>query len=185
MATAQEYPVRPARPHAAPGGRAPAPELPAPRARVPAWPLVMAASPTYSRRFKLLAAAVLAVAITMLFFAVRAMDEGGDDPVLRDDDAAIVENLLPRRNAQVPQQSNVGIDLVTGWEGTLVIQGIEIPEDELQVTPEIGLIEFTPGEGRAVEELESGQNCVSAIIWRIRDGRGVNDRTIPWCFEVV
>jgi hypothetical protein len=145
----------------------------------------MAGSPTYSRRFKLVAAAVLAVAATMLFFAVRAFDDGGDDPVLRGDDAAIVENLLPRRNAQVPQQSNVGIDLVNGWEGTLVIQGVEIPKDELQITPEIGLIEYTPGEGKTIEELEAGQNCVSAIIWRIRDGRGVADRTIPWCFEVV
>ena len=97
----------------------------------------------------------------------------------------MVENLIPRRNAQVPQQSNVGIDLVTGWDGVLVINGVFIPEDQLQVTPEIGLIEYTPAEGKAVEMLESGQNCVSAVIWRISDGRGVADRTIPWCFDVV
>jgi hypothetical protein len=145
----------------------------------------MARTPTYSRRFKLVAAAVVAVAGTMLFFAIRAFDDGGEDPVLRGDDAAIVEDLVPRRNAQVPQQSNVGIDLATGWEGTLVIRGVEIPEDELQITEEIGLIEYTPGDGKTVEALESGQNCVSALIWRIEDGRGVADRTIPWCFEVV
>lgn len=149
------------------------------------WLPAMATPPVYSTRFKLAAAAVVAVAAVLVAVAVRMIDDGGDDPVLRGGDAAVVENLLPRRNAQVPQQSNVGIDLVTGWEGTLVIDGTEIPEDELQVTPEIGLIEFTPGDGRAVEELDPGRNCVSAVIWRISDGRGVDDRTIPWCFEVV
>ena len=97
----------------------------------------------------------------------------------------MVENLIPRRDAQVPQQSNVGIDLVTGWDGVLIVNGVNIPEDQLQVTPEIGLIEFTPGEGKAVEALETGQNCVAAVVWKLADGRGVADRTIPWCFDVV
>jgi hypothetical protein len=145
----------------------------------------MAGSPTYSTRFKIGAVVVLAVAITLFGIAIRSFEDGGDDPVLNDGDAAVVENLLPRRNAQVPQQSNVGIDLLAGWDGVLVINGVIIPEDQLQVTPEIGLIEFTPGDGKAVEALQPGQNCVSAVIWKIADGRGVSDRTIPWCFDVV
>ena len=145
----------------------------------------MAGSPTYSTRFKIGAVVVLAVAIALFGIAIRSFEDGGDDPVLNDGDAAVVENLLPRRNAQVPQQSNVGIDLLAGWDGVLVINGVIIPEDQLQVTPEIGLIEFTPGDGKAVEALEPGQNCVSAVIWKIADGRGVSDRTIPWCFDVV
>jgi hypothetical protein len=145
----------------------------------------MAESSTYSTRFKIGAVVVLAVAITLFAFAIRSFEDGGDDPVLQGGDAAVVENLLPRRDAQVPQQSNVGIDLVNGWDGTLIIDGVEIPRDQLQRTPEIGLIEFTPAEGLAVEELDSGQNCVSAVIWQVSDGRGVADRTIPWCFDVV
>ena len=45
--------------------------------------------------------------------------------------------------------------------------------------------EFTPGPDKAVEELASGENCITAIIWRVSDGRGVDDRSIPWCFDVV
>ena len=140
---------------------------------------------TYSTRFKIVAAIVVTVAVGMIVFAFIGLDEGGDDPVLQGGDRAVVENLIPRRSAQVPQQSNVGIDLVTGWDGALVIDGVEIPRDQLQLTPEIGLIEFTPAPGAAVEELRSGENCVSAVIWRVSDGRGVDDRTIPWCFDVV
>ena len=143
------------------------------------------ADATYSTRFKIVAALVITVAVGLLAYAIVGIDDGGEDPVLRGGDEAVVENLIPRRNAQVPQQSNVGIDLVTGWDGALVIDGVEIPRDQLQLTPEIGLIEFTPADGAAVDQLDSGRNCVSAVIWRVADGRGVDDRTIPWCFEVV
>jgi hypothetical protein len=139
----------------------------------------------YSTRFKLVAAAVVAVALVLIGVAFSALSNSEDDPVLTEADAKVVDNLIPRRNAQVPQQSSVGIDLAVGWSGTLVVDGTEIPEDELQVTPQIGLIEFTPGPGKAVEEYQAGQNCVTAIIWRIADGRGVADRNIPWCFQVV
>ena len=145
----------------------------------------MADTSPYSTRFRVIAALVFALAVALLVIAIIGLDEGNEDPVLQGGDRAVVENLIPRRNAQVPQQSSVGIDVVTGWEGTLVVDGIEIPRDQLVLTPEIGLIEFTPAPGTAVEELDPGQNCVSAIIWRISDGRGVDDRTIPWCFEVV
>jgi hypothetical protein len=145
----------------------------------------MARTSIYSTRFKIGAVAVLAVAATAFVFAFLAFQEGNEDPVLQGGDRAIVEALIPRRDAQVPQQSSVGIDLATGWEGTLIVNGVEIPEDQLTLTAELAIIEFMPGEGKAVEELQAGQNCVSALIWRIQDGRGVADRTIPWCFDVV
>jgi hypothetical protein len=147
-------------------------------------PVAMAQTSPYSTRFKIAAAAVVAVAGVLFFVAFTSLGDD-DDPVLSQGDQQVVENLIPRRDAQVPQQSSVGIDLVTGWAGALAINGVEIPEDELTLTPEIGLIMYTPGEGRSVEALQSGQNCVNATIWRIADGRGVSDRSIPWCFEVV
>jgi hypothetical protein len=144
----------------------------------------MAQTSPYSTRFKIVAAAVVAVAAGLFALAFAALGDD-EDPVLSEGDQRVVEDLIPRRDAQVPQQSTVGIDLVVGWAGTLVVNGVEVPEDELRVTSQIGLIEYTPGEGNTVEALQTGQNCVTAIIWRISDGRGVNDRTIPWCFSVV
>ncbi len=138
----------------------------------------------YSTRFKIVAAVVVALAGVLFYLAFTSLGDD-EDPVLSAGDSQVVENLIPRRNAQVPQQSSVGIDLVVGWSGRLVVNGTEIPDDELVITPQLGLIEFTPGPTRTVEALDSGQNCVTAVIWRLQDGRGVNDRTIPWCFEVV
>mgnify|MGYP003403633363 CR=1 FL=1 len=144
----------------------------------------MAQTSPYSTRFKVIAVLVLTLAISLFVLAFLSLGDS-EDPVLSADDAQVVEALIPRRNSQVLQQSNVGIDLVVGWSGTLVINGVEVPEDELATTPEIGLIEFTPGEGKAVEQFQAGQNCVTAIIWPLSQGRGPADRRIPWCFEVV
>lgn len=146
----------------------------------------MTRAPVYSTRFKILATLLLAVAAGAFVAAYLTFTEGNEDPVLRSGGAGdYVEDLIPARDSQVPQQSRVGIDLVTGWSGTLVINGIEIPEDELSETPELGLIEYSPGEGRTVEQLSGGRNCVRAVVWPLSEGRDEGARDIGWCFEVV
>jgi hypothetical protein len=147
--------------------------------------IVMATRSVYSTRFKLVASLLVTAAVAAFVAAYLSAREGGNDPILSAGGAGeIVEALIPRRDTQVPQQTTVGIDLVTGWEGTLVLNGTEIPKDQLTLTPELGLIQFTPAKGKAVEELRAGRNCVTAIVWPIAQGREAA-RNIPWCFEVV
>lgn len=145
----------------------------------------MSSAPVYSTRFKIVAALVLTAAVGAFAFAYTSASEGDDDPVLSSGGADYVEQLIPGRNEQVPRQSRVGIDLVTGWDGVLVVNGTEIPQDELTVTRELGLVEFTPGEGRAVEELPGGTNRVTAVVWPIAEGRDQGARNVSWTFQVV
>ena len=144
----------------------------------------MAQTSPYSTRFKVIASLVAAAAIALFAVAILTLS-GNKDQGLSADNAKVVDALIPAANTQVPQQSSVGIDLVAGWDGVLRINGVEIPEDELVKTPQTWLIIFTPGDGKAVEEFETGRNCVTAVIWPIADGRGAADRQVPWCFEVV
>jgi len=144
----------------------------------------MAQTSPYSTRFKVIATLVLTLAISLLVLAALSLGDNQDQG-LSADNAPVVDALIPAANTQVPQQSSVGIDLAVGWEGVLQINGVEVPEDELVVTPQTGLIMFMPGEGKTVEQFQTGRNCVTAIIWRIADGRGTADRPIPWCFEVI
>jgi hypothetical protein len=141
----------------------------------------------YSTRFRIVAAAIVAVAAVVFFIAYRSAQEGEDDPIASSGESGeVVEVLIPARGAQVPQQSDVGIDLQEGWTGTLVLNGTSIPEDELQITLELGLVQFTPGDGKAVEELRAGQNDVQAIIWPRSEGAGGDEtRTIAWSFDAV
>src|SRR5262245_48470617 len=152
------------------------------------WATAMASttSSPYSTRFKLVAIFVLALAIAAFVAAYFATSDEGDDQL--GTSAAIgndiVEQRIPAPNSQVPQQSTVGVDLVSGWEGTLVLNDVEIPADQLKLTPELARIEFTPGDGKVVEQLRAGLNCVTAVVWPIAESRDTA-RQIPWCFTVV
>ena len=141
----------------------------------------------YSTRFKVIAVIVLALAIAAFVAAYLATSGEGDDTLGTSGDAIdneIVEQRIPAPGSQVPQQSTVGIDLLSGWEGTLQLNDVEIPMDQLKLTPELARVEFTPGDGKMVEELQAGLNCVNAIVWPIPEGRDAA-RQIPWCFTVV
>jgi hypothetical protein len=145
----------------------------------------MARPSVYSTRFRIVAAALVAFAVTAFVLAYFTAQEGGEDPVLESGGVDFVEDFFPERNAQVPQQSSVGIDLESDWTGTLVINGVEIPEDELQVTDELGLVQYTPGDGKAVEELRTGTNSVTAVVWPRSESRETASQNIVWTFEVV
>jgi hypothetical protein len=141
----------------------------------------------YSTRFKAVAVAVLALAIGAFVAAYLATSDEGDNELGTSGNAVggeIVEQRIPAPNSQVPQQSIVGIDLLSGWEGTLQLNNVEIPRDQLTLTPELARIEFTPGDGKVVEQLQAGLNCVNATVWPIAEGREAA-REIPWCFQVV
>jgi hypothetical protein len=141
----------------------------------------------YSTRFKVIAVIVLALAIAAFVAAYLVTSDEGDDALGTSGDAIgnkIVEQRIPAPGSQVPQQSTVGIDLLSGWEGTLQLNDVEIPMDQLKLTPELARIEFTPGDGKVVGELQAGLNCVNAIVWPISEGRDAA-REIPWCFTVV
>jgi hypothetical protein len=133
------------------------------------------------------AVAVLALAIGTFVAAYLATSDEGDDELGTSGSAVggeIVEQRIPAPNSQVPQQSTIGIDLLSGWEGTVQLNNVEIPRDQLTLTPELARIEFTPGDGKVVEQLQAGLNCVNAIVWPIAEGREAA-REVPWCFQVV
>lgn len=144
------------------------------------------AGPTsvYSTRFRVVAAVIVTLAVSAFVLAYFSAQEGEDDPVLESGNADFVETLIPQRNAQVPQQSSIGIDLASDWTGVLIVNDVEIPEDQLQVTAELGLIQFTPGPGTQVEELRAGVNTVTAVVWPRSATRNAA-QNITWAFEVV
>lgn len=102
-----------------------------------------------------------------------------DAPELDD----IVEQLFPARDSEALRQQQVGIDLGATYTGVLILNGIEIPEGELQRRPELNQVFFQPGDGLAVEELSPGRNCVVAVVWSETETRE-DSRSVTWCFEV-
>lgn len=110
-----------------------------------------------------------------------------------------IDSVTPLPGAEVLRQSQVGIDLVSGWEAELEINGVAIPPDQVNVlrNPEapdqdaeqVGTFDSTinrflyqPLEGRAVPELKGDENCVVATFWPLSDPSAIE--SVSWCFTV-
>lgn len=139
--------------------------------------------PASSLRYRLAVTAAMLVAFGALFLGVRATETGDEDAATasRPD---VVEHLIPRRGAEVLQQTEIGIDLGPGYEGALILNGTAIPTDELRLVPEQNQVFFAPGPDRTFETLPAGQSCVTAIVWKSANGRGPEDLSFQWCFDV-
>ncbi|MET0727024.1 MAG: hypothetical protein ABWZ76_01865 [Acidimicrobiales bacterium] len=140
--------------------------------------------PPSSLRYRLGMTAAIVVAVIALVLGVRATRTGEDHPVTVGGRSGVVEHLVPRNGAEALQQAEVGIDLAGGYEGRLILNGTAIPTDELRLVPEQNQVYFAPGEGKTFRRLPSGTNCVTAIVWKSADGRGVDDISVEWCFDV-
>jgi hypothetical protein len=95
-----------------------------------------------------------------------------------------VERLIPPSGAEALRQSQVGIDVADGYDATLQLNGVDLRDAEDGLIRDLGtgFIRFQPGEGRPVEELNQGTNCVVAFVWReIEDPSTATP--VSWCFE--
>jgi hypothetical protein len=135
-------------------------------------------------RYRVFVAAALLVAAAAFTAAILATQTDDDPPVTVSGRPDVVEHVIPPDGAAVQRQAELGIDLAPGYEGRLVIDDLEIPEDQLRLVPEQNQVFFTAGEDKVIEELEAGRTCVTAIAWRSAVGRGVADQRIRWCFTV-
>ena len=137
-------------------------------------------------------------------FVARGLLVGitGDD---RADLPIYIESVEPVPEAvQVLNQSNVFVDLVSGYTGVLVIDDIEIetvdiedlaradiePGQQIELPPvtryEQGnaTLTFTPSASAPISQFVDGDHTVEVIYWRIEDGRRFA-RSYTWTFTVV
>ena len=134
------------------------------------------------QKFGMLVALTIAVAgIAVITLAVLVRDGGGPslDPA--------VEELVPAKDAEsVPVQSSVTIDLVDRpqYSISLRINGVAIPEGEVLFSRSLNRLNYLVGDGRTVEELRPGRNCVQAEFYSIAEGPAAA-RSVNWCFEAL
>lgn len=138
-------------------------------------------APMSQGRYRLLIAVLVVGAAVALVAAIRSTDSGDPDAAPASD---VVERFVPKGGDEVLRQAELGVDLAPGYDGTLFVNGVEIPAEDQRRVPEQNQVFFTPGEGKAIERLHAGPNCVTALVWKAADGRGTSrDRSFPWCFK--
>jgi hypothetical protein len=146
------------------------------------------------------------VTILLLALAVTGLVVGFASAKTGDTAAPIVYNsyvrqLIPSPSAIERRQTQVGVRLVEGFQGRLIIDGKEIPDDQVYASldPNTGAggntgvlsdntlrndVLFTPGPNKEFEIFSPGEHCAVAIFWRSVDGPDVNPQRQEWCFKL-
>jgi hypothetical protein len=94
-----------------------------------------------------------------------------------------VEHFSPKEGDLVLRQDQVGVDLRPGWDADLIIDGKQIPRDQLDRNEPLNQVFYRPGADKEIEALDAGRTCVTALVRDLthpEDG----DHRVVWCFRV-
>jgi hypothetical protein len=147
----------------------------------------------------LIVSLVIGAGLTLIVLGVSSGITGSEAYKLPDE----VEEVDPVPGAvRVPSQTRVFVDLLTGYTGVLIIDGLELPTVDLgevnkdaapgeQVTvppvvvfePGNNTLTFVPTEGAAIEEFSQGEHQATVVYWKIDEGRTAS-QAFTWTFNV-
>ena len=90
--------------------------------------------------------------------------------------------VIPEEGDQAPKQTLVGVSLSPGWEPTLIIDGVSIPNNQLDAgTQQLGEFFFSPGSDMVISQLRRGLICARVIAIPIIDVEADNIN-YQWCW---
>jgi len=124
----------------------------------------------------ILAAAVVTLAVGF------SMHTDNDDEVAVSD--AAVEAVIPASGDLDLRQARIGVDLAPGYTGILQVDGVEIPEDQLERVEALNQVFFTPREGTETGQLFPGRHQATAVFWPAGQTREAASRSVNWTFSV-
>jgi len=127
----------------------------------------------YRVTYTLLAVALLTIIGVSILFV-----PSGDPEQLPD----AVQRYAPQDGDIAINPVKVLIVVQPNYELRFVIDGIPIPDEDVDAIAEIGRFQFEPGEGKAIERWTSGEHTVVAT-W-IGGTAGTDAGTLVWTFRV-
>lgn len=147
-----------------------------------------------------LAALPISIGLALIGFGLLRSVSGDDVTNLPD----AIEGITPTPDAvQVLAQTNVIVDLAEGYEGRLIVDGVQFetqamedlianPEPGTQVDIPAGVVfergnavlTFTPGPDIEIKRFSEGSHTVQVIYWRTEIGES-DARSYTWVFNIV
>ena len=94
-----------------------------------------------------------------------------------------IERVVPSVGALVRPQEEIGVDLANDRTGVLVLDGAEIPEDQLTRVDPLGQVFFRPGTDKDLDRFEAGNHRVTVLFWPKAATRD-SAETFSWRFQV-
>ena len=132
--------------------------------------------PPLARRIVLTFIVALAVAALVYVATEPSGDDGTPLP-------SAVEAVSPEPGAQNLRQTTIAADLAAGYTGYLLMDGVEVPRDDLQVVDSLGQVALRPTEDSDYRVLSPGPHCATVVYRKIGD-RLDQSSSYRWCFSV-
>lgn len=130
------------------------------------------ARPLFTRQ-RVVVSVLLAVAVVGVVYAFTLHEE--TEPVRYTHTA--VRTAYPEPGDQLPRQTTVFVELQTGYDvKDIVIQGVAVQRDDLEIITGLNRFGYTPGEGKVIEQFQAERTCPTVEFV---------DPAVPefsWCF---
>jgi hypothetical protein len=128
--------------------------------------------------------AIVAIALIAVLNLVVILLANTDTSVPGTKDLPVtIESVSPAPGEITGLIDDVTVDLRDDLTGVLVIDGIEIPEDQLERTPELGIVTFRPGPGKELTQFRGGTNTVVVYYWPSTKDRPAHPSVHSWSFR--
>jgi hypothetical protein len=95
-----------------------------------------------------------------------------------------VQTASPGPGELARPQATISVDLRDDLIGVLLVDGVEIPEDQLERVVPLGQVSFRPGADREFARFSPGTHRVTVLYWNQRDLRPERPASATWDFRV-
>ena len=128
--------------------------------------------------------AVVAITVLVVFnLAIFLFNESDTSPQGEKALPVDIQAVSPEPDKITWLIDTVTVDPADRYTGVLVVDGIEIPEDELDRVVGIQQVSFRPGPDKAISRFRAGENTVVVKYWngRLQD-RPAKPYSFSWTF---
>lgn len=123
---------------------------------------------------------LLASSVVGIVYAFISSEDQQAPKVLK----SAVLRVYPPEGAFQLRQEIIGVQLDQPYTGVLLIDGVEIPLDQLRYVDGTNEITYTPGEGTETGLLEPGTHRATVVFWPKRESRETAPDRYSWTFKV-
>jgi hypothetical protein len=131
-------------------------------------------------RYRVIVSVVLAAAAAALYVGVTQ----SVDHTTETERTTFVARVEPGPGETALRQARIVAVLQDGYTGVLIVDGLEIPEDQLDRREGLNIVAFTPGKGAEGGILEPGDRCATIVYWNTNSSREADARDYKWCWKV-
>jgi hypothetical protein len=128
-------------------------------------------------------AVVAITALVVINLAIFLFNESDTSPQGEKALPVDIQAVSPEPDQITGLVDTVTVDLADQYSGVLVVDGIEIPEDELERVVGIQQVSFRPGPDKTISRFRAGENTVVVKYWngRLQD-RPDKPYSFSWSF---